>query len=91
MDSGSDPPLRSDSEQTLIKLTERERDSFIFSTQSASCTSITEGELILFWDRDTGLVEMNNIIKIIVLFGKHHIHQAKCMLTVPMVDYFPLI
>ncbi len=39
--------------------------------------------MVLFLDCDTGLVEMDNIIKILVLFGKYHIHKAKCMLNVP--------
>lgn len=37
--------------------------------------------MFLFLDWDTGL-EMDNIC-ILVLFGKCHIHKAKCMLTVP--------
>ncbi len=38
--------------------------------------------MVLFLDCDTGLVEMDNIIKILILFGKYHIHKAKCMLNV---------
>ncbi len=39
--------------------------------------------MVLFLDCDTGLVEMDNVIKNLVLFGKYHIHKAKCMLNVP--------
>ncbi len=39
--------------------------------------------MVLFLDCDTGLVEMDNIINICILFGKYHTHKAKCMLNVP--------
>lgn len=39
--------------------------------------------MVLFLDCDTGLLEMDNIIKMIVLLEKYHIHKAKHTLTVP--------
>ncbi len=46
--------------------------------------------MVLFLDCDTGLVEMDNIIKILILFGKYHIHKAKCMLNVPNGKLFSI-
>ncbi len=37
--------------------------------------------MVLFLDCDTGLVEIDNTIKMCV---KYHIHKAKCMLNVPI-------
>ncbi len=39
--------------------------------------------MVLFLDCDPGLVEMDNIITNLVLFGKYHLHKAQCMLTIP--------
>ncbi len=41
--------------------------------------------MVLFLDCDTGLVEIDNIIKMCV---KYHIHKAKCMLNVPIFHWF---
>ncbi len=46
--------------------------------------------MVLFLDCDTALVEMDTIIKILILFGKYHIHKAKCMLNVPNSRLFSI-
>ncbi len=46
--------------------------------------------MVLFLDCDTGLVEMDNIITILILLGKYHIHKAKCMLNVPNGKLFSI-
>ncbi len=33
---------------------------------------------------------MDNVIKIIVIFGKYHIHKAKCMLALPTGRLFSI-
>jgi len=37
---------------------------------------------------NSGLLEMDNIIKLLILFGECHIHKAKCISTVPNVRLF---
>lgn len=44
--------------------------------------------MVLFTDRNSGLQEMDKITKILILFGKYHIHKTKCMLTVPNCKLF---
>ncbi len=46
--------------------------------------------MVLLMDCDTGLVEMDNIITILILFGKYHIHKAKCLLNVPNGKLFSI-